>query len=50
MYDGLRDEELILRYKTQLDYYAEALVQLTKRKVREKLLYSFALGELVHVG
>ena len=43
-------EELIDRYKTQLDYYAEALVQLTKRKVKEKLLYSFALGELVHVG
>ena len=43
-------EELAARYKTQLDYYAEALLQLTKKRVKEKLLYSFALGELVHVG
>lgn len=38
-------EELILRYQTQLDYYATALEQLTGRKVKEKIIYSFALME-----
>lgn len=37
--------ELAERYRTQLDYYAEALERLTHKPVKEKLLYSFALGE-----
>jgi ATP-dependent helicase/nuclease subunit A len=41
--------ELVKRYKKQLDYYGEALEQLTEQKVKEKLIYSFALGEVVEV-
>ena len=36
-------EELIKRYKAQLDYYADALTQLTGKSVAEKIIYSFAL-------
>ncbi|MCR5847928.1 MAG: helicase-exonuclease AddAB subunit AddA [Lachnospiraceae bacterium] len=42
-------EELIARYKTQLDYYAEALSRLEKKKVAEVLIYSFSLGEVIKV-
>ena len=37
-------EELLARYSSQLMYYQMALEQLTGKKVKEKLLYSFALG------
>lgn len=37
-------EELIRRYKVQLDYYEEALESITAKKVKEKILYSFYLG------
>ena len=40
-----KSEELILRYQTQLDYYAEALSRLTGKSVIQKIIYSFALGE-----
>lgn len=42
-------EELIKRYKTQLQYYAQALERLTHKKVKEKLIYSFALHEVIQV-
>ena len=43
--DRVSDEkELIVRYRLQLDYYAEALERLTGIKVKEKIIYSFALG------
>ncbi len=38
-------EELVRRYKTQLDYYARALHQLTGMRVKEKLIYSLALNK-----
>ena len=38
-------EELVKRYQTQLDYYADALEKLTGMKVTEKIIYSFALKE-----
>jgi len=38
-------DELIRRYRTQLDYYAEALEKLTTLSVNEKIIYSFALAE-----
>ena len=38
-------EELIDRYKVQLDYYAEALTRLTGKAVKEKIIYSFALNK-----
>ena len=40
-----RGEELILKYKVQLDYYGEALERLTGRRVKEKVIYSFCLGK-----
>ncbi|MDE7239938.1 MAG: PD-(D/E)XK nuclease family protein, partial [Lachnospiraceae bacterium] len=38
-------EELRARYQVQLDYYGEALMRLTHKRIKQKLLYSFALGE-----
>ncbi|MDE5678822.1 MAG: PD-(D/E)XK nuclease family protein, partial [Lachnospiraceae bacterium] len=37
-------EELVKRYRVQLDYYEEALESLTGKKVKERMLYSFYLG------
>ena len=36
-------EELVNRYRVQLDYYARALEQLTGKRVKEKIIYSFGL-------
>lgn len=36
--------ELVEKYKAQLEYYAQALERLSGRKVKEKIIYSFALG------
>ena len=41
--------ELIKRYQTQLDYYAEALTRMTGKRVKERILYSFYFGEEVRV-
>ncbi len=40
-----RMEELREKYHRQLDYYAKALERLTGKKVKEKIIYSFALGQ-----
>ena len=37
-------EELVVRYKTQIDYYEEAIEHLTGKKVKERILYSFHFG------
>ena len=37
-------EELAGRYRVQLDYYAEALERITGKRVKEKIIYSVALG------
>lgn len=39
------EQELVKRYAIQLDYYAKALAQLTGKRVKEKIIYSFALGK-----
>ena len=39
------EKELVRRYAIQLDYYAKALTQLTEKNVKEKIIYSFALGK-----
>ena len=44
-----KSEELVKRYKEQLNYYEEALEKLTGKKVKEKILYSFALNESITV-
>ena len=38
-------QSLAERYQIQLNYYARALEQLTGKQVREKIIYSFSLGE-----
>ena len=38
-------EELIRRYEKQLQLYGEALEQLTGKVVKERLIYSFVLGQ-----
>lgn len=39
------EKELVKRYAIQLDYYEKALTQLTGKNVKEKIIYSFALGK-----
>ena len=41
--------ELVQRYKTQLDYYTESLENITGMRVKERLLYAFKLDEIVEV-
>lgn len=48
--DRVSDEkELVNKYHAQLDYYAKALEQLTEKKVKEKLIYSFTLGKEIRL-
>lgn len=42
-------EELIDKYKLQLDYYKRALEQITGKQVKEKIIYSFHLEEEILV-
>ena len=42
-------QELVKRYEKQLLVYAEALEQLTGKKVKQRLIYSFCLGEEIVV-
>lgn len=42
-------EQLINRYKKQLDYYGEAIEKLTGLPVFRKLIYSFGLNEVIMV-
>ena len=44
-----RAEELVERYKAQLDYYQEALEQITGKKVVKRCIYSFKLNEEIEV-
>ena len=45
------DGEKVLadRYMQQLSYYAKALEQATGKPVKEKIIYSFALGKEIHL-
>ena len=42
-------QELIDRYRVQIEYYAEALGRMLRLPVTERILYSFALQEEIHV-
>lgn len=42
-------DELKDKYHAQLDYYAEALEKLTGKPVKEKIIYSFTLGEEIMI-
>lgn len=41
------EADFISRYKTQLDYYQEAIEKLTGKKVKERILYSFHMGKMI---
>ena len=41
--------ELLRRYRVQLSYYARALEQITGKRVKEQLIYSFALQRTISV-
>ncbi len=40
-------ETLVEKYRAQLEYYAMALSRLTGRRVKEKVIYSFHLGQAI---
>ena len=42
-------QDLVDRYKEQLYYYQEALEQITGHKVKERVIYSFRLNEVIEV-
>lgn len=42
-------EELVQRYRIQLDYYEQALERLTGKRVKQKLIYSFALEREIEI-
>lgn len=43
------EEELKEKYHAQLDYYARALEQMTGKRVKEKIIYSFAMQKEIEV-
>lgn len=43
------EEKLILKYQSQLSYYAKALEQVTGKKVKEKVIYSFSLNKEINL-
>ena len=47
--DRVDKDELITRYKTQLDIYEKALNQIFDKKVVRKAIYSLHLGEIIDV-
>ena len=40
-------DELVSRYKTQLDLYAEAIERIMNKPVKEKIIYSFCLKDII---
>lgn len=51
--DNIKEEEggklLINRYSVQLNYYQKALEQLTGKKVKEKIIYSFCINQEIKI-
>ncbi len=43
------EEELINRYHGQMDYYEKALEQITEKKVKERIIYSFYLQKEIYL-
>lgn len=43
------EQQLIDRYRTQLDYYQQALEQITGKRVKERYLYSFCLRKEIKI-
>ena len=49
VYGDKGPDELIKRYKVQLDNYALALKRITGKEPKERIIYSFSLGKEVYV-
>ena len=48
--DQIYDEnELAEKYHAQLDYYARALEQMSGKKVKEKIIYSFTMRKEISI-
>lgn len=43
------ESELVDRYKTQLDYYDDAISRISGKKVSERIIYSFALEKILNL-
>jgi ATP-dependent helicase/nuclease subunit A len=43
------EEQLIKRYKVQLEYYCKALEQILKKRVKEMIIYSLPLGKEIRI-
>lgn len=44
-----KEEELVEKYRVQLEYYQRAIEQITGKKVKEKMIYSFYLGKEISI-
>ncbi|BCN32151.1 helicase-exonuclease AddAB subunit AddA [Anaeromicropila herbilytica] len=44
-----KEETLVQKYKVQLNYYQKAIEQITNKKVKEKLIYSFSLDKTISI-
>ena len=42
-------QELVTKYRVQLEYYAKALSRLTRKPVKQKIIYSFTLREEIEL-
>jgi ATP-dependent helicase/nuclease subunit A len=43
------EEQLIKRYRTQLDYYSKALTQILHKRVKEMIIYSLPLAKEIRI-
>lgn len=43
------EDELVKRYKVQLDYYKEALERILEKEVSEQIIYSFSFGKEIKI-
>jgi ATP-dependent helicase/nuclease subunit A len=49
VYGDKGPDELIKRYKVQLDNYALALKRITGKEPKERIIYSFSLGKEIRL-
>ena len=49
VYGDKGSDELIKRYKVQLDNYAIALKRITGKEPKERIIYSFSLGKEINL-
>ncbi|MFA9376320.1 MAG: helicase-exonuclease AddAB subunit AddA [Lachnotalea sp.] len=48
--DFVKDErELVTKYKIQLDYYTDALIKITDKNIKERIIYSINLDSILNL-